>query len=99
MQNWILARCAARGGRPGMGNLPSRLPLELFRLGYAERSGQPPNSLLRGGEVIAPDPASSSAAARPRQLRGWQKQTGAPAEEADSQSAAAASVAVQLACR
>lgn len=41
--------------RPGMGNLPSRLPLELFRLGYAERSGQPPNSLLRGGQVIAPD--------------------------------------------
>ena len=41
--------------RPGMGNLPSRLPLELFRLGYAERSGQPPNSLLRGGEVITPD--------------------------------------------
>ncbi|MBM3513128.1 MAG: nitrilase [Alphaproteobacteria bacterium] len=42
---------------PGMCNLLSRQPLELYAASYADRSASPMNSLLDGGKVKVPDRA------------------------------------------
>lgn len=40
---------------PGMCNLLSRQPLELYAASYAERSASPMNGLLDGGKITVPD--------------------------------------------